>query len=320
MPAVQRRWSRRQALGALALASTGLLTGCRVRLENDAPRIPLLPVRTPMADEPVLLAALPVAMALAASCAELAGVTLRGAVRGIPARLAAVHLRQAAVLRQVLDEGGVPIPAMTPSTTTTPGAPGGNVGGVAALAVAEREAVSPSALAALAGVSVTHLALLLALTAQRAAAATLLGAPPRWDPPTGPTSQAVVPQLAATRAAVYAFQVVAAQSDKPTRPLALRTLGALQARAAVQEVRAGSAAGPPPLGYRLPFPVDDPRAARRLAGVVLGRLMLESAGAALPLAGDQAALTSTVRWLAETQLLAIQWGGRLAAFPGLAGG
>ena len=49
--------SRRALLTAASLAPLALLTACRVRLEDDAPRVPLIPTREPTEDEALLLAA-----------------------------------------------------------------------------------------------------------------------------------------------------------------------------------------------------------------------------------------------------------------------
>src|SRR5450756_264090 len=60
MPANDRMpclWSRRSLLVALTVGSMTALSGCRVRLEGDAPRTPTPPARQPMRDEQALLTA-----------------------------------------------------------------------------------------------------------------------------------------------------------------------------------------------------------------------------------------------------------------------
>src|SRR5665647_545748 len=60
MPANDRMpclWSRRSLLAALTVGSMAALTGCRVRLEDDAPRTTNPPTRQPMPDERALLTA-----------------------------------------------------------------------------------------------------------------------------------------------------------------------------------------------------------------------------------------------------------------------
>ena len=97
------RWSRRALLAAAGLGAAGALTGCRVRLEDDAPRVPLLPTRQPIPDEGALLQALADTRDLQAAAAALGG-----ARTATPARLAAAHARQVAVLEQVLRSARVP--------------------------------------------------------------------------------------------------------------------------------------------------------------------------------------------------------------------
>ena len=112
------RWSRRTLLAVAGLGAAGALTGCRVRLEDDAPRVPLLPTRQPIPDEGALLRALADARDLRAGAAALGG-----ARTATPARLAAVHARQVAVLEQVLRSARVPQSsyAATPSPATSAG-------------------------------------------------------------------------------------------------------------------------------------------------------------------------------------------------------
>ena len=215
---------------------------------------------------------------------------------------------------------------MTPGATTTPGtstAPRpGTVGrgpaGSADLAAAEASDLGPTAISSLSRVLAGAVPLVGSVLAQRSAAATLLGHPATWPEAQWKGQSLAATFLSTTRAAVYAFQVVAAQSPSGAqRTLATSTLSVLQARAAMQEAMAGSSAGPADLAYPLPYPVTTPAAARRLAVDVLTRL--RAAGARdLGTAGtDTAALGLLVRWLGETEVLASRWGVPLAPFPGL---
>jgi hypothetical protein len=118
---------------------------------------------------------------------------------------------------------------------------------------------------------------------------------------------------------VYAFEVVAAQSPSGAQhTLALATLSALESRAQDQESLAGASAGPPALGYPLPFPVTTAATARRLAVQVLTDLRASVARDLGSTGGDIGPLGALVQWLADTEVLASQWGVRLSAFPGLA--
>ena len=116
------RWSRRALLAVAGLGAAAALTGCRVRLEDDAPRVPLLPTRAPIPDEGALLQALADTRDLQAAAAALGG-----ARTATPARLAAAHARQVAVLEQVLRSARVPQaswaaspPPPSPAPTPTP--------------------------------------------------------------------------------------------------------------------------------------------------------------------------------------------------------
>src|SRR3954465_14090397 len=94
-PGVPRRTA--VAGGAAVVPSA---SGCGIRLEDDAPRLPLLPTRTPMPGEAELVA-------LTRDTAALA--TLAGGVPGaLGAELATLHRRQHTVLRTALVAGGVP--------------------------------------------------------------------------------------------------------------------------------------------------------------------------------------------------------------------
>ena len=304
-------WSRRSALLALGVASTTALTGCGVRFEDHARSLPFVPDRRPAPDEGALRQVLAEVTALAATAV---GVTGGGAW---PARLAALHRQQAQVLGRALQaESAAPPATPTTAPAASPSASSRRITR-ADLAVQELAGVQTPALITLGGVSAPHVPLLASLAAQRGAAASLLGAPQQWPEPTAPTGATAARLLGACRAAVYGFEVVLAQADKPGAALARPSLQLVQHRAATLETLAGAAAGPPPLGYPLPFPVTGPGSARRLARHLVdglqGTLAAELRGAA----GSEEQLTSLVHWLAETAVLATRWGAPLAAFPGL---
>ena len=311
--------------GAVVAAS---LTACGIRLEDDAPRLPGLPTRQPVAGEAWLLT-------LRQHCTDLAGQAraLGGSSRSVPARLATLHTRQAAVLETELLRLGVPrtvldapvataTPGASPSatTTTTTSTPSSASGaaGLAALAAAEATDLGPAAITALGTVVPESMPLAGAVLAQRAAAATLLGEAATWPEPTWSEPSLAASYLESTRAATYAFEVVAAQSPKGAqRTLALGTLATLQARAGQQEALAGAAATPPALGYPLPFTVTTPAAARTLAVRVLTDLRAAVARELASTGGEVGPLGAVVQWLADTEVLASRWGVALEPFPGL---
>jgi len=327
---VTRRTVLRRAgsLGVGALAGL-LLGGCRVRLQDDAPDLPLLQHKS-IPDEALLIAG----FREAARLQQLAG-RVPGAP-ALPAELAGIHGAQATVLRAVLTAGGVPdhlvtgtgatsappTPAASPpaAATQAPG-PAVSAPGPATqtdLAGAEQAAVSPAALAQLAGATPANRVLLTAAAAQRGAAAALLGAVPAWPPGAALPPPEAAALLDATRSVVYAFEVVAAQLVADERAPAIQTLAALRARQRELVAAAGTAMTPEPLGYVLPFPVTSPAAARRLATAVLAQLVARGLDPVSRLAAGSSAVVQVVRWQADAQVMLRQWGGPLHPFPGMA--
>lgn len=318
-------------LGAMAAAS---LAACGIRLEDDAPSVPLIPTRAPIPSEAFLLALWRHSDDLAARATSLAGPAT-----GVPARLAALHRSQVSVLeaellrlgvpRKVLDTAAVGPSATSTATATASGTsenPTGSaststapaVPGPRGLGAEEASDLGPTAIASLAKVPSQAVPLVGSVLAQRAAAATLLGAPATWPETSWSAPSLAASYLESTRAAVYAFEVVAAQSPSGAQhSLALATLSALESRAQDQESLAGASAGPPALGYPLPFPVTTTATARRLAGQVLTQLRASVARDLGSTGGDLGPLGALVQWLADTEVLASQWGVRLSAFPGL---
>lgn len=318
------------------------LAACGIRLEDDAPRVPLIPTRAPVPGEAFLIALWRHSDDLAERAASLGG-----AATGVPARLAGLHRRQVAVLQtellrlgvpqRVLDDASAPsatattspsstasVPppggptTATPTGTSTTGATPTPVAGPKALAAEEASDLGPTAIASLATVPDGSVPLIGSLLAQRAAAAMLLGTPATWPEPTWSAPSLAASYLESTRAAVYAFEVVAAQSPAGAQQtLARATLAMLEARASEQESLAGASAGPPALAYPLPFPVTTPAAARRLAARVLTDLRASVARDLGSTNGDLGPLGALVQWLADTEVLTSRWGVPLAAFPGL---
>ena len=337
---------RRTVLAALGVAAASVpLSACGIRLEDDAPRVPLIPTREPIPGEGVLLGLWLGATDLAEQAAELGG-----AAKALPARLATLHVEQADVLRSLLRSLGVPdrvvadaeslhraqaaaptttgLPAPTPASlspssqsTSAPGATpsgGPTAPSPASLGAAEAATLSADSLAELGRLGRDTVATPAAALAQRAAAATLLGEPPVWPTPRSLVAPALAADaLEASRAAVYGMEVVAAQSQGGQRRLATTTLATLRARAAAQEGLAGDSAPPASLGYPLPFPVTTSGAARRLGVHVLDGLRARSAAATARAAGDVTSLVACIQWLAEAEVLCQRWGLAPEPFPGL---
>ncbi|MEO8518435.1 MAG: DUF4439 domain-containing protein [Dermatophilaceae bacterium] len=306
-------WSRRGLLAALAAGSVMALSGCRVQLEEDAPRIPLVPARVPMKDEKTLLAMLENTRSLGSLA-----TSVPGGPRSTAGRLSSVHDGQVAVLERLLREGGVPetllgsLPAgvLSRPVLSPPVLP------LAVLSAAESASVNDLSLAGLAD---AHVALMGSLLAQRRAAVNLLGGSVAPVAPADLGGAQVVALLAAVRSAVYGFEVVAAHIEPKSQSLATTTLSSLRERASELEKLTGSPP-PTPLGYVLPFSVTDPKSARRLALHVLNALLSDQAAALEPAAGDANALATLTHWLGQTEAVASRWGAPLAAFPGLTEG
>ena len=299
-------WSRRRLLVALAAGSVTALSGCRVQLEEGAPRIPLVPTRVPMKDEKTLLAVLDRTRSL---------VSLAKAVAGGPmplaGQLSAVHATQIAVITRLLRDGGVPLSLVESSATPQPSPATSSPAELSTAEIGSAKDVS------LADLSIAHVALIGSLLAQRTAAVTLLGGAVA---PVGPSDLDGADGLAlleAVRGAVYGFEVVTTHIGSAGRAPAMRALLALRTRASELETLVGSSAPPPPLGYELPFPVSDKDSSRRLALHLLEALLTRMAAALEPAAGSARALDTLVRWMGETESMASRWGAPLAAFPGL---
>ncbi len=309
---------RRRGL-LLAAAATAALAGCSIRLEDDAPSLPLLQ-RKSMPDEKELIAG----FTLATSLTQMAG-----RIPGAPAlvsQLSGIHETQAKVLHALLARGGVPDhdiqstaatgTATTATATAAVSAP--PPASVQLLAGTEATAVAPAALAGVAAATAANRMVLTAIAAQRACAVAVLGTTVAW-----PTADPLPPAAAAglldaTRSVAYAFEVVAAQLGADARPAALDTLSQLRARERDLSSMAGESAASVPLGYTLPFAVTTPELARSLAGVVLTQLVAGGLGPVPTLPSTGTALTVLVRLQAEAQSLAHGWGVAMVPFPGMA--
>ncbi|MFQ6170309.1 hypothetical protein ACK8HX_01770 [Oryzobacter sp. R7] len=333
---------RRVVLTAAVVAAISPATGCGIRLEDDAPRVPLVPTRTPLAAEDALVALTRDCLALASAAEGLPGE--------LGAELAALHRRQHTVLRTTLVRRQVPPadldagPSPTGSASGTPsgsGTPAGSATPTASpsserspsaapspssspdpqetrTALAAAEAAAAAAAGTLAGVDADLRATVAALHAQRYAAATLLaGRPP--DVPADPvTGEAVVGLVARTEAATWFLEVVVARSAGAQRQRADVSLAAL--RALRGDLVAGGSRAEAAIGHPLPFPVATAADAARLAREVLTTLRTDLGAVLDPLVSAHGALglAAATRWLGTVEVEAHRWGVDLAPFPGLA--
>lgn len=326
--------ARRTLLSAVVGAVVLPASACGIRLEDDAPRVPFVPTRTPVPAEPELVALTRETAALAETAAEVSG--------SLAADLETIHRRQHAVLRTTLvrqqvpaEDLDAPAPATataTPTPTITATATGSGTpspsGGASAspstttvqagrAGLAEAEAASAAAAGTYAGVGTDLRATVSALHAQRYAAATLLtGREPTV--PRDPVSGSHVSALASqTSGAIFLMEVVAARSDGKQRARADATLEAL--RDLRTDQLAGGARVDEALGHPLPFPVEDAADAERLAREVLTTLRAGYGEHLEPLVTAEGALglAAITRWLGTVEVQAHRWGVPLMPFPGL---
>lgn len=300
-------------LGVGAGGISASVAGCGVRFEDDAPRIPLVPLRRPVPGEAALVA-------LVDDTGQIAALTAAagGPATGLPARLSKLHTRQAEVLQDALRRHDVPRSSGSRHPRrNSGGAHTSNRAAVAAIAVAEAAALRAPWTTGLAEVGRDFFTPVNALLAQRRAAAALLGKPLPASTATWPSPALAVPFLEASRAAVYGFQVVTAQIDAAGLAIASATLTELQAIEAEQSSVAAQAAPAPPLGYPLPFAVTTPLAARKLAAHVTTGLRGSVAAGLGSTVSQRRATPRVVAWLAAAEVLASLWGVPLAPFPGL---
>ncbi len=108
-PGVPRRTVLAGLVGAALVTS-----GCGIRLEDDAPAVPLVPTRTPVPAEAELVALTRDTASLAALAATVPGA--------VAADLATIHRRQHSVLRTTLLAAQVPADDL--DATASPGATG----------------------------------------------------------------------------------------------------------------------------------------------------------------------------------------------------
>ncbi|MEO5610283.1 MAG: hypothetical protein ABIQ61_05760 [Ornithinibacter sp.] len=321
---------RRAALGIALGAAATSLSSCGVRLEDDAPRVPLVPTRTPVSAEAGLVALTRDTDRLAQLAARLGD--------DLGADLAAIHARQHAVLRttlvrdqvpaQGLDAGPLPTatasPATPPTRTPSPSPPGTpSPSPTASEPVVERaqlaqlEASTASGSGSFAQVAAGLRAPVAALHAQRYAAATLLAGQPPAVPSDPVTGEDVAALAGCTSAATWFLEVVAARASGAQRVRAEATLDALRGLLADQV--AGGSRPPDTLGHPLPFPVRTPADGVRLAREALTALRSEHGAAleGLVTAHGASGAQAATRWLGTIEVEASRWGVALAPFPGL---
>lgn len=317
MPSQPTRRSAVRA-GMLGAVVCGL-SSCGIRLESDAPRIPLVPTRTPRPGEAGLRSLLANGERILASCRAWTGADAAPATT-----LAGLVRTQDATLTALLDAAGAPTtgpPTSVTSAATTTGGSASETGRAAAGAVAALDRLAP--------IEADLRPTVTSILASRSAWAATLGQPDplagaggRPTPPTAtptPTPSqpgAATPWLEATWAALYAFQVVTARSAGTQRMHGRRTLELLARTETAQLAALGTTAPPEPIGFDLPFAVTDAATARALA-VHAGEGLRSAYGAQLGVPVGADPLLAAARWLCVAERIVIEWGGKAEPFPGL---
>ena len=312
-------------LGAGA-AGLAVLVDRGLRLDTPPPPPPV-PTRRPAPDEALLLSAVAdLDRVVAAETSVLAGDEGGALVR----RLRTVNREQLRVLRGRLTNAGVPTSVINAAVAAGPVAPpqtgstgtpsptaagrGSGTGSGSDKPVRTRKALAalldslgPEDWAALTTATADTRELLAAAYGQRLAGAVLLGREVAVSSPSPVRSEVV----ARTQPLVYAFEVVAAQSEGDQRSTAEDTLAALVRL----DIAVSGSSSETPAGWALPFAVTTPEAAGRLATETLSAAV----NAGTEVAGPQpsaASLEDVARWSANLQALAVDWDVPLTAFPG----
>jgi hypothetical protein len=322
--------SRLVTLGAVG-GVLAALTGCGIRLEDDAPHVPLLPERSPIEGEEALLRLL-----AAVHEAALAPVDTSSPVSPL---LAPLHRTQATVLHDALRQRGVPedeLPSATPTSGATPTVstalpsntaspnPSTPTSAPPPTGVAAVESRIIAAGAGCAAAAEDLRPTLVAILGQAHAAVDLMGAELATSqsstPVTWSTPEVLVPLLAAMRTSTYFLQVAAARSTRSVRDDWAVGINHLERLTAELVAAIGDGAPAPELGRALPHPVTTPAEAATLATEALSTLLstFGSTLRSLTDADPESAFVTVPRWLGTVAAQARRHGVPLTAFPGLA--
>ena len=302
--------TRRALLGALG--SAVVLSGCGVRLEEDAPDLPLIPRRQPVSGETLLID-------LEAETRTLAAVApAMGGEAG--STLVPMFVAQAQLIRDVLLHGGLPADQLRAPAAAIPDDLGADLLPPARLAAAAIAPVTPPGVLAVVEDAVRPS--MVALAAQRYAAATVLtGTEPDLTVDSALWTGTQLPAAAegiylALLDGGYLFEIVAAQVDGDRRAAALAAADAFRRRAAFDN------GGRPREGAPLPEPITDDASVDRVAQSAASTVITRIASI-LPTmtAGGQSSanlgMNRADALLGPTLVTGLAWGMPLTAFPGL---
>lgn len=313
-------WSRRALVTVLVCGSTGLLSACEREPGTDLEVGPTdgagRPIRSQAADVPLLLAVLQRTRYVISLGRDLGP----GAKSRLLGEAQTAHEQQADVLERLLraaqvDPGTASNPPEAAATTTA--TPASRDQRIVTLRSALAEDVDRGQLRPLAGASAANLPMLVSVYGERGAAATLLGARVPWPPLTGPSGADALDVLAGLRPAVYALEVAAARSAAVERERYEAALAPLRRLTRQVTELAGPAAPVAPLGYGLPGPLSTPAQRTDVVTQALRPLPAAVVAGTGGLAGDLAAISGSVRLLAEVLRVGHPFGLPVTGFPGM---
>ncbi|WP_346008508.1 hypothetical protein [Janibacter terrae] len=256
--------SRRLVLAGAATLAAAVVTGCGVRLEDDAPDLPFVPRREPVPAESALLAVL-------------------GTLRDSDAEHAAARAER---LRTALE--GAQVPATVLDDATAPTSDGETA---AAFEAAVREC-APGMLRLVGQLTATHR--IATPLGRRSGLWTPAGTQP-WT-----AGSVAADVLAGTRAAVYALDVIAAKATGAVAEDALTAARALQRLEIRQTTAAGEQADEVTLGYERPAGLTGSKALE-WGKDACERLLAVHAAGFDGLADDRDAALELVQWMVAAE-------------------
>lgn len=292
--------SRRAVLSGLGGLGVLSLTGCGLRLERDAPKLPLLSTQSPHPDRRLLLETIDQLRALEAQASG-------GASDSWPARIAGMHRQQVQKLSQVAAGLGISVPQTAPTASASD---------AAELARSETGRTAEATMRSAWKATGDTRAMLVSVVVTRFVAAGLLGAAPDLPHGQAPSGAAAEALLRAVQPAAYGLQIVAARTAPNQRGAVNATLAWLSGARTELEEQSGHS--PDALSYQLPERPTDAASAQKLSRDLLGRVV-DACGSqvnAVAALGD-----SQQDWLTRVWTAAItddvRRGAPLEPFPGL---
>lgn len=275
--------SRRAVLlgGVVALP----LSGCGIRLEDDAPDLPLVPHRTPVAGEAALLA-------------MVASLRAERPAESVPAGAAAAR---AEALTEALTELGIPTTELERASSA--GAATSQAEDVAAYESALREC-QPG---------------LLQLVGSLAVARVLRGPAPLWTGADRTPWQRPDPARSAasdTRAAAWTLTVAAARAEGEEQTRLRSLVAGLEELLRLQTAAGDDDGSGAPLGYDLDDPLATAAERAALARTTLTTLTDRLVALLPSLDADRTAAHEIVAWAATTLALGQPWQLEIGTLPG----